>query len=86
MVKVEVHFIAQLAEELGVRKLALYTPHTLSEAVCAIEKATGYPLGSKLGSGYGLLVNGRSHLLLSKENYLLKDGDIIAILPILGGG
>lgn len=86
MVKIEVHFIAQLAEELGVRKLITDTSHTLPEAVSEIEKVTGFPLASRLGCGYGLLVNGRSYLLLPKENYVLKDGDKITVLPMLGGG
>lgn len=86
MVRVEVHFLAQLAEELGVRNLILDTSHTLPEVVNEIEKATGFPLASRLGYSCGLLVNGRSYLLLSKENYVLKDGDKIVVLPMIGGG
>ncbi len=86
MVKVEVNFLAHIAEELGVRKLLIHTKNTLPEAVSEIERATGFPLSSKLECGYGLLVNGRSCRLLQKEQMILNEGDKIAILPTLGGG
>jgi molybdopterin converting factor small subunit len=86
MVKVEVHFLAHLAAELGIRKLIINTENTLPEAISEIEKATGFPLGVRLGSGYGVLINGRSYHLLKKEKLVLKDGDKIVILPMLGGG
>lgn len=86
MVKVEVCFLAQIAEESGVRKLVISTANTLPEAVSEIEKATGFPLASKLGSGYAILVNGRSYQLLQNEEIVLHDGDKIAIIQALGGG
>ena len=86
MVKVEVKFLAHTAEISGVRKLVLTTANTLPDAVREIEKATGFPLESRLGQGYGILINGRSHRLLQKEKLVLKEGDKLAILPTLGGG
>lgn len=86
VIKVEVNFLAHIAEELGVRKLVINTKNTLPEAISEIERATGFPLSSKLESGYGILVNGRSYQLMQKEKLVLKEGDKIAILPTLGGG
>ena len=51
VVKGEVNFLAHIAEELGVRKLVINTKNVLPEAVSEIEKATGFPLSSKLESG-----------------------------------
>lgn len=86
VVLVEVKFLSHCFMEAGIKKIKLKTVRTMPEAIKEIEKQTGFPLDQKLKKGYSLIINGRSYLLLQKDGYLLKDGDVLAVLPKLGGG
>ena len=84
--QVEVKFFAQIADEVGMKTLLIDAGQTVTEAIGTIERTTGYPLHDRLGSGCGILINGRSYKLRQKESFILKKGDKMAILPTLGGG
>lgn len=86
IVSVKVKFFVVEDEATGCEDLIIETENTLSEAIEAIEKASGFPLSRKLNRGYSMLINGRSYYLLLKEGFTLSEGDKIVILPKLGGG
>ena len=86
MVTVNVKLMG-VEDERQVNELyTIKTGNTLPEAIEAIEEVSGFPLSGKLNQDYGMLVNGRSYNLLLREKYILSEGDMIVILPKLGGG
>lgn len=86
-VKVKVKFFAHLIEEVGTKEITIESVvATVPDVIEEIEKKMGINISSRLDDGYSILVNGRSYHLFFKDQELLKEGDVVAILPRLGGG
>ncbi|MDW7673877.1 MAG: MoaD/ThiS family protein [Bacillota bacterium] len=85
-VNVTIKFFSTIACEAGCKETELRVSSKLITALEEIERATNSNLYLQLQQGrISLLVNGRSVKLNIQEN-ILKDGDTLAFLPIMGGG
>jgi len=86
MIRIKVKFLAHLSDQVGFKELNLITDDDLSQAIREIELITGYPLQESLDRDAMLLINGKSYCHHLKNSTKLKEGDTLAVVPILGGG
>lgn len=87
IVNIKLKLAAGIGRELGLkREMAIPVPQNLIEALAQIELVTGLSLLSKVGKGLTILINGESIYKFIKKNTLIQNGDVIMVVPILGGG
>jgi molybdopterin converting factor small subunit len=85
-VTVKVKFLAHTGDLLAQRELVLRVEDDICLAIKQITEKSGCPLEKILGVDAGLLINGRSWQSLVQKNVRLKDGDVLAVVPVMGGG
>lgn len=83
-VTVKWKFLAHIKEAVGFREYQMKVDPFLPRALAQLEAELGVSLQEKIGREWILLINGRPFLL--KESPPLEEGDIIALVPRLGGG
>ena len=93
--KVEIRFFTTLREITGKRleEIQFQNPITVEELLTRLSKKYGrefreylYNEKGKVHSYLSILVNGKSTNVLQGLDTKLKEGDVIAILPPVGGG
>ena len=85
-VKVKFKFLSSIACEVGAKELDMTVSSDLEIALTELQHNTKLPALEYLESRkYSLLINGRAAKLLGVK-VTLSDGDVLAFLPIMGGG
>jgi len=85
-VNIKIKFFAFAACEIGLKELDLLVNNELFKSVTEIEEAIKWPLRSNLENNrFSLMLNGRV-VKLPIENGQLTEGDVLALVPIMGGG
>lgn len=83
---IKIKFFAIAANETGIKELELQVNNNLAEGLKQIEEKINWPLRSNLEKNrFALMLNGRA-VKLPLENKQLADGDVLALIPIMGGG
>ncbi|WP_028308745.1 MoaD/ThiS family protein [Desulfitibacter alkalitolerans] len=83
---IKIKFFAMAANEIGVKELELQVEKDLTESLKQIEEKINWPLRTNLENNrFALMLNGRT-LKTPIENKQLADGDVLALIPIMGGG
>ncbi len=85
-VKIKMKFFAFTANEVGAKEKNLIVSSDLSEALKEIEEIINWPLNSNLDENrICLMLNGRA-VKMPIEKAELLNGDVLALIPIMGGG
>ncbi|KUO53360.1 MAG: hypothetical protein APF76_08960 [Desulfitibacter sp. BRH_c19] len=84
--RIKIKFFAVTAIEVGAKEKILTVSKDLNEALKEIEKIINWPLKSNLEKNrICLMLNGRA-VKMPIEKRALVDGDVMALIPIMGGG
>lgn len=84
-VKIRIKFFAIAASEIGTKEIEVFIFKDLNIALNQIEEIIKWPLRSNIEDNrFALMINGT--LKLPIENKQLADGDVLALIPIMGGG
>lgn len=85
-VKIKVKFFAIAASEVGTKEIEIFVSKDLKDGLIQIEEIIKWPLRSNIKDNkFALMINGKT-LKLPIENKQLADGDVLALIPIMGGG
>ncbi len=85
-VRIKIKFFAFTAVEVGTKEKNLIVSNDLSNALKEIEETINWPLKSNLEEHkICLMLNGRA-VKMPIEKKALIDGDVMALIPIMGGG
>lgn len=85
-VNIKIKFFAIAANEIGSKEINILVSKELEESLKQIEEVIKWPLRFNIEkNSFSLMVNGRA-VKLPLENRQLTDGDVLAVIPIMGGG
>lgn len=84
MPNVKIVLMGAFSKKAGMDETFIDADADFTRAVDAVKSEVVNHVGDK--SPYAILVNGESYTLIDPASFIVKDGDIFVVLPIMAGG